>query len=158
MLAPERAKLTLGITLGVLVASLWSGWMVVSRYGATHDLTVPDITFLRFLAAGLVTLPFFVLRWHEIRRIGWRGLLIMGAFGGVPYSLMSVAGMALAPAAQAGRDDERPDGPCSATALAAAKASSAATEGPKGFSLEANLMTRVRPSSRWSSSIGFPGT
>jgi drug/metabolite transporter (DMT)-like permease len=56
---------------------------------------------LRFLAAGLVTLPFFVLRWQEIRRIGWHGLLIMGAFGGVPYSLISVGGMALAPAAQA---------------------------------------------------------
>jgi drug/metabolite transporter (DMT)-like permease len=96
-----RAQTTLGITFGVLVACLWSGWMVVSRYGATHDLTVPDITFLRFLAAGLVTLPFFVARWPEIRRIGWRGLVIMGAFGGVPYSLVSVGGMALAPAAQA---------------------------------------------------------
>jgi len=96
-----RAQTTLGITFGVLVASLWSGWMVVSRYGATHDLTVPDITFLRFLAAGLVTLPFFFARWPEIRRIGWRGLLIMGAFGGVPYSLVSVGGMGLAPTAQA---------------------------------------------------------
>ena len=101
MVAQERAKLSLGITLGVLVASVWSGWMVASRYGATHDLTVPDITFLRFLAAGLVTLPIFFLRWHEIRRIGWSGLLIMGAFGGVPYSLVSVGGMAVALAAQA---------------------------------------------------------
>ncbi len=101
MVAQERAKLGLGIALAILVASVWSGWMIVSRYGATHNLTVADITFLRFLAAGLVTLPFFVLRWREIRRIGWQGLLIMGAFGGVPYSLVSVGGMALAPAAQA---------------------------------------------------------
>lgn len=75
--------------------------MVVSRYGATHDLTAPDITFLRFLAAGLLSLPIFILRWPEIRRVGWPGLVILAAFGGVPYSLVSIGGMALAPAAQA---------------------------------------------------------
>ncbi len=97
----DRRQLGLGILFAFLAASVWSGWMVVSRYGATHDLTAPDIVFLRFLAAGLVTLPVFIIRWPEIRRIGWAGLLILGAFGGVPYSLASVAGMVYAPAAQA---------------------------------------------------------
>ncbi|MEM7120694.1 MAG: DMT family transporter [Pseudomonadota bacterium] len=101
MVPPDRRHMALGILFGFLVANLWAGWMVVSRYGATHDLTAPDITFLRFLAAGLVTLPIFIIRWHEIRRLGWRGLFIMAAFGGVPYSITSVAGMELAPAAQA---------------------------------------------------------
>ena len=97
----DRRHLGLGFLFGFLVASLWAGWMVVSRYGATHDLTAPDITFLRFLAAGLVMLPVFIIRWPDIRRIGWSGFLILAAFGGVPYSLASVAGMVFAPAAQA---------------------------------------------------------
>ena len=101
MAPQDRTHLGLGILFGFLVASLWAGWMVVSRYGATHDMTAPDITFLRFLAAGLVTLPIFIIRWPEIRRIGWTGLVILAAFGGVPYSLASVAGMGFAPAAQA---------------------------------------------------------
>ncbi len=93
-------QVVVGFALAGAVALLWSGWMVVSRVGATHALFVSDVTLLRFAGAGLLLLPLFVRRWPEIRQAGWRPLLVLGIMGGAPYSFVSVGGMAFAPTAQ----------------------------------------------------------
>jgi len=95
-----RRQLVIGFVLAATVATIWGGWMVVSRIGATHSLYVSDVALLRFTGAGLLMLPLFVVRWAEIRRAGWRALLVLGIMGGAPYSVVSVGGLAFAPTAQ----------------------------------------------------------
>ena len=99
---PDRRQLFIGFGLALLVAIIWSGWMVASRFGATHALLVSDITLLRFIGSGLIMAPLFVARWPEIRAAGWRPVLVLSMMGGVPYSLVSVGGLTFAPTAQGG--------------------------------------------------------
>ena len=51
-----------------------------------------------------------------------------------------------------------PSGYLFSSGAAATIASSAAGKGPNGPSFEASLTTRSSPSSRWTSSTGFPGS
>jgi drug/metabolite transporter (DMT)-like permease len=98
--SPDPRQLLLGFFFATMVAIIWSGWMVASRFGATHALLVSDITLLRFLGSGLIMAPVFVARWPEIRDAGWRPVLVLSMMGGVPYSLISVGGLVYAPTAQ----------------------------------------------------------
>jgi len=93
-------QILIGFALAALVATLWSGWMVVSRIGATSHLLVSDVALLRFAGAGLLTLPVFIARRAEIARAGWRAVLVLSIMGGAPYSVISVGGMVFAPTAQ----------------------------------------------------------
>ena len=93
-------QILIGFALAGLVATLWSGWMVVSRIGATSHLLVSDVALLRFAGAGLLTLPVFIARRAEIARAGWRAVLVLSIMGGAPYSVISVGGMVFAPTAQ----------------------------------------------------------
>ncbi|MBN36601.1 MAG: hypothetical protein CMM46_17845 [Rhodospirillaceae bacterium] len=99
-LSPDRRTLVTGFAFAVLVAVIWSGWMVASRYGATNTLLVSDVTLLRFVGSGLIMLPVFIARRRELLAAGWRPLLVLSMMGGVPYSLTSVGGLLTAPAAQ----------------------------------------------------------
>ena len=57
----------LGVAAGVGVLILFSGFLVVSRFGATSTLTVYDMAALRFGIAGLCTIPvMFFVRWPRI--------------------------------------------------------------------------------------------
>ena len=93
-------QILIGFALAGCVATLWSGWMVVSRMGATSHLLVSDVALLRFAGAGLLTLPIFIARRAEIARAGWRAVLVLSIMGGGPYSVISVGGMVFAPTAQ----------------------------------------------------------
>lgn len=93
-------QLMIGFALAGAVALLWSGWMVVSRVGATHSLYVSDVAVLRFAGAGLLMLPLFLRRLGEISGAGWRAVLVLSIMGGAPYSVISVGGLVFAPTAQ----------------------------------------------------------
>ncbi|WP_343563717.1 DMT family transporter [Kiloniella sp. b19] len=89
-------------TLGMLI---WSGWVVVSRYGVQQTLTPIDITLVRYLTAAALILPFLVNRW--MKRGWWHGLsffqaLVITTGIGTPYAVMAYGGFAYAPAAHAG--------------------------------------------------------
>ena len=49
----------MGVLAGVGVLLVFSGFLVVSRFGATSTLTVYDMAALRFGIAGICTIPFF---------------------------------------------------------------------------------------------------
>jgi len=93
-------QILIGFALAGVVATLWSGWMVVSRVGATHNLYITDVAVLRFVGAGLLMLPLFLRRLGEISGAGWRAMLVLSIMGGAPYSVVSVGGLAFAPTAQ----------------------------------------------------------
>ena len=85
-------------SLGVLV--LFSGFLVVSRFGATSTLTVFDMAALRFGVAGICTIPFFFLvRWPPIPL--WKAAVI-ATTSGAPFTLFVFGGMSYAPVAHGG--------------------------------------------------------
>jgi len=96
---PERLWLGYGSALGVV--AIWSGFIVVSRLGVTSGLTAYDITALRFLVGGAITIPFVI--WHWPRHVNFNKVLFIAVFGpGVVYSLIMYLGLELSPAAYAG--------------------------------------------------------
>ncbi|MEM1045188.1 MAG: DMT family transporter [Pseudomonadota bacterium] len=93
-----------GLLLGWLAAFgvlfIWSGWVVVSRFGVLNTLTVYDIAVLRFLVAFLAVSPFVVKYWP--RRLAFWKILVLGGSVGVPFLLLALFGMRFAPASHAG--------------------------------------------------------
>jgi drug/metabolite transporter (DMT)-like permease len=97
----NRDSIILGGAAAICVVFFWSGWIVISRFGVTHHLTIYDITGLRFGIGAVVTLPYII--WSR----AWRGLtplrtLILTLTAGAPYALLSYSGFIYAPAAHAG--------------------------------------------------------
>ena len=89
-----------GMLYGTLAALIWGAWPVVSRVGVQQSLDPADITALRFGVAGLLLLP---LVWRRgLGGLGWGAALVLAAGAGVPYVLVTVAGLAIAPAGHAG--------------------------------------------------------
>ncbi|MBW1781598.1 MAG: DMT family transporter, partial [Deltaproteobacteria bacterium] len=91
----------IGTIAAVTVVLLWSGWIVVSRLGVTHNLTIYDVTGLRFGIGAAVALPYII--WRRT----WQGLtllrvLVLTLTCGAPYALLCYLGFVYAPAAHGG--------------------------------------------------------
>lgn len=90
----------LGVSAGVVVMLLFSGMLVVSRFGATSSLTVYDMAGLRFGVAGICTLPIILrMRWPRLEP--WK-MLVVAATSGAPFALFLFGGMSFAPVAHGG--------------------------------------------------------
>ena len=91
----------IGIVSAVAVFCIWSGFFVVSRKGVTSPLTPYDLAALRFMVAGIVTLPF--VYWWWPRGLKWwiPPLLIVCGPGSI-YTMILYYGLQNAPAAYAG--------------------------------------------------------
>jgi len=97
----NRSSIILGGIAAICVVIFWSGWIVVSRFGVTNQLTVYDITGLRHGIGAAVALPYVI--WSR----AWRGLtplrtLVLTLTAGAPYALLSYFGFVYAPAAHGG--------------------------------------------------------
>jgi len=90
----------IGLVCGLSVTLIWSGWIVISRFGVQQTLTVYDITALRFGVAAIVVLPFAIVDRAWLRRPNL--MVVIAVSTGAPYALTAVGGMQFAPAAHAG--------------------------------------------------------
>ncbi|WP_147283629.1 DMT family transporter [Bosea caraganae] len=99
-LARPAGRLWLGFACGAGAALIWGVQAVVSRQSVADGLTAADVSILRFLAAGLVLLPFALrrLRPFPVGRLGWKRALILTALIGPFYSAILVGGAHFAPA------------------------------------------------------------
>lgn len=91
----------LGAAAAISVVFFWAGWIIVSRLGVTHSLTVYDVAGFRFSVGAAVALPYII--WRRT----WQGLtllrvLVLTLTAGVPYALLSYSGFKYAPAAHGG--------------------------------------------------------
>ena len=88
-----------GFAAAALVVVIWSGFNIVSRFGAKSALTPFDIAAIRFAVSGVLLVPLFFFRQ---RSVTWLRLFIFGSIGGIAYSSFVYVGFSLAPAAHAG--------------------------------------------------------
>jgi len=91
--------LWLGYLLAMLITCVWTGWILVSRFGVNQTLTIYDVTALRWGIGGLMLLP-LGLRWGLGGIKLSRALVLLCCFG-PPYALIVYTGFQLAPAAHA---------------------------------------------------------
>ena len=97
----NRDSIIWGGAAAICVVFFWSGWIVISRLGVTHNLTAYDLTGLRHGIGAVVALPYII--WSR----AWRGLtplriLILTVTAGMPYALLAYFGFVYAPAAHGG--------------------------------------------------------
>ncbi len=80
---------------------IWSGWIVVARLGLRTSLTPWDIAALRFGVAGVLLLPYVMIKGLALGRLGLVGLAAI-VFGGAAPVLLANSGLLFASAAHAG--------------------------------------------------------
>lgn len=89
----ERA----GYIYAALTATIWAGFVLVSRIGGTGPLNAWDITALRFGTAALLLLPAW-LWWRRVPLLNGR-MVALALIGGIAYAAFVYAGFRYAPAA-----------------------------------------------------------
>ena len=93
---PDQTK---GLLAALVVVICWSGFNIVSRFGAKGIFTPFDLAALRFGISGLLTLPFFI-KWVSPQ--DWPKYMVLSLFGGLGYGLCVYSGFSFAPSAHAG--------------------------------------------------------
>lgn len=85
---------------GLLIVLIWSGWIIISRFGVQNQLTPADITMLRYVTALLVVSPLFYS--HLWKKYSISQYLVVGLGVGFPYTMTSFYGLTAIKAAHAG--------------------------------------------------------
>ena len=96
---PAHSDAVRGLLAALLVVVFWSGFNIVSRFGATASFTPFDIAAMRYGVSGTIALPFF-LRFVPMR--DWPRHAVLACVGGLAYGLCVYWGFAFAPSAHAG--------------------------------------------------------
>ncbi|MBN9888009.1 DMT family transporter [Salipiger abyssi] len=91
-----------GLGWALVAVTVWSGSLVMLRFGVTTSLNAYDLTMLRFAVAALILAPVALRRGSGSDRLGWAGLLGMVLSFGAPYVLLIALAMQTAPAVAAG--------------------------------------------------------
>ncbi len=86
-----------GLIAAFFALCIWTGFILVSRYGGKGVLTGWDVTALRFGVGSLIAL-FFLPR---VTLPPYKVILLFSTFGGIGYSVVVYAGFRMAPAAHA---------------------------------------------------------
>lgn len=95
-LQPDHIR---GLMAALVVVVCWSGFNIVSRFGAKGIFTPFDLAAMRFGVSGLIMLPFFI-RLIPVR--DYPKYMAISLFGGLGYGLCVYSGFSFAPSAHAG--------------------------------------------------------
>lgn len=90
-----------GLLYVLFSVCIWSGWVVVSRYGVKGSLSAYDITAIRFTTSGLLMLPIVLRRGVKIGPWGIWGGLLLSVLMGSCYTNVMFIGMQFASVAHA---------------------------------------------------------
>lgn len=89
-----------GYAAALATVLIWSCYFLSLRYGALSSLGTFELTLFRFAVPGLILLPYFIRRRHQILAVHplWLAGILFGA--GLPFFLLSAHAMGLAPVVQ----------------------------------------------------------
>lgn len=90
----------IGLAAGLAAAVIWGAWPVLSRDAVIDGFTPIDIAMLRFGVAGSVLAPLILKR--GFGGLGLVRALVLAGGAGAPYVLITVSGLAKAPAGHGG--------------------------------------------------------
>jgi len=87
----------LGLAAALAVVAMWSGFLLLSRYGLESDMAPVDMAALRFAVSGAVMAP--VLLWRGFGGLHPGRAAFLALTGGLGFALWVYMGFARAPAA-----------------------------------------------------------
>jgi drug/metabolite transporter (DMT)-like permease len=93
----EARERRIGFACASLVLVIWSGFILVTRAGATGVLTPWDLAALRHIVAFAMLAPFAL--GGALGGLDWRRVIALGAFAGLGFPLCAYVAFTLAPAA-----------------------------------------------------------
>lgn len=93
----EHHSTRAGLIAAFFAICIWTGFILVSRYGGKGVLTGWDVTALRFGVGALIALIFL----PRVTLPPYKVILLFSLFGGIGYAVVVYAGFRLAPAAHA---------------------------------------------------------
>ena len=96
---PAQSDAVRGLLAALAVVVFWSGFNIVSRFGATASFTPFDIAALRFGVSGAIALPLYL---YFVPRRDWPRHMVLAAVAGLGYGILVYSGFAFAPSAHAG--------------------------------------------------------
>lgn len=96
---PAQSDAVRGLLAALAVVVFWSGFNIVSRFGATASFTPFDIAALRFGVSGAIALPLYL---RFVPRRDWPRHMVLAAVAGLGYGILVYSGFAFAPSAHAG--------------------------------------------------------
>lgn len=95
-------SLTLGVFWAAFAIVVWSGSLVLLRFGITTNLNAYDLTALRFGVAGAVLLPVVIKKGIALDRLGTIGVVLLVASFGALYIILISEALKTASASAAG--------------------------------------------------------
>ena len=97
----SRSGRVAGLFWTSLTVAIFAGWFVVTRFSVTRQLTIWDLTVLRFGIGAVLLSPAVLRRGTRPSLATWRKGLLFMALWGVPFVLLMALGVRLTSAVQA---------------------------------------------------------
>lgn len=91
-----------GLFAGLAVVMIWSGWIIISKWGLSHALTVWDVTGIRFATAALVLSCYAAITRTDIKSLFTLPIIICSLCCGTFYVCASLIGLLISDAANTG--------------------------------------------------------
>lgn len=91
-----------GLLAGLGVVMIWSGWIIISKWGLSRALTVWDVTGIRFLTAGFIMLIYAYLSKTSIKALFTPTIMLCSLCCGIFYVCASLIGLLMSDAANTG--------------------------------------------------------
>ncbi len=91
-----------GLLAGLMMVMIWSGWIIISKWGLSRALTVWDVTGVRFVTAGVVVLVYALLSKTSIKALFTPQIIICSLCCGTFYVCASLIGLLMSDAANTG--------------------------------------------------------
>ena len=95
-----RMKLQGYLWAGLTVA-IFSGWFVVTRFAVTHELTIWDVSALRFGIGAVLLAPAVLRTGHRLPLATWGAGFLFAILWGAPFVLLVALGLRLTSASEA---------------------------------------------------------
>ncbi|MEL0630881.1 DMT family transporter [Psychromonas aquatilis] len=91
-----------GLLAGLVVVMIWSGWIIISKWGLSRSLTVWDVTGIRFLTAAAIVVVYAVFSKTSLKAIFTLPVVICSLCCGGLYVSASLIGLLISDAANTG--------------------------------------------------------
>lgn len=91
-----------GLLAGLTVVMIWSGWIIISKWGLSHALTVWDVTGIRFLTAGFIMFIYALVSKTSIKALFTPSIIVCSLCCGSFYVCASLIGLLMSDAANTG--------------------------------------------------------
>ncbi|WP_022943102.1 DMT family transporter [Psychromonas hadalis] len=91
-----------GLLAGLMVVVIWSGWIIISKWGLSRALTVWDITGIRFATAGLTVFAYALLSKFPLKSLFNVPIITCSLACGTFYVCAGLIGLQMSDAANTG--------------------------------------------------------